>query len=187
MRPKKTASAAASSSNSTTNSRRLVDEKNRFEIFPNGHSHFLTKKAVRELQEGMTNEINRCTLEPVNLIAKPRSIPEPTDRFGQGKRIVTLRLRALEGKKLPDLFEGDFISGTIPGHDKKASSSKSFLHGKDPHEFIRASGYREFRILEVFWGTKLWWAQGMTTMTQKNSNTRSFAENNAYVTCEEVI
>ncbi len=88
--------------------RKLVDEKGRFEIFPNGHSRFMTKSA--------RNKIGSA------------SVPEPAGDYGWGKDVVTLRLRALPGKSIPEIYEGDQISTASPN--------------------------KEFRVLEIFWGSK---------------------------------
>lgn len=168
----------------------LVDERMRFEIFPNGHPQFLTKKATQELAEGMRVVANATTLEPVaddDSESAARRIPEPTDRFGSGKNIITLRLRAMEGKNLPDLFEGDFISGMRPSAD----ATSAFLASKNSQQFADRTGYKEFRILEVFWGTKglvqSLVPRSSSSSRSRSSSYRSTSDTNAYVICEAVI
>ena len=168
--------------------RRLVDEGLQYEIFPNGHSQFLTKKALQELREGMQNEAESNTFEPLPTATKKKTnakiIPEPTDRYGQGKEIATLRLRAFPGNKLPDLFEGDFISGMFPLY---ARSDKQQLLHENTHEFLKQSGFQEFRILEIFWGFRSLVHSLVGSTAQKTSKHRSVSDTNAFVICEVVV
>lgn len=92
--------------------RKLVDERRQYEIIPNGHSSFLTKAAQKRMLEGTIDDMERSTLEPLSdrmlSDARRRSlhrIPEPASEYGAGREIVTLRLRALPGRSIPDLGE----------------------------------------------------------------------------------
>lgn len=165
--------------------RKLVDEKKQFEIIPNGHASFLTKAARARVVDGQVGSMQRSTLEPLpeERAAKTSNqirIPEPADEYGSGKQIVTLRLRALPGRSLPDLFEGDFISGTVPSSrgEKKRGRYESVK------EFVERSGYREFRVLDIYWGTK---SLANYLAGDRSSSRRSTSDTNAFVVCEAVI
>jgi hypothetical protein len=176
--------------------RKLVDERQRYEIFPNGNSQFLTRRAMQELKEGMAADAEASTFEPANqpYSAKKKAtikVPEPNDRYGAGREIVTLRLRAMRGNTLPDLFEGDSISGVYPTYVRKMDKMTLL---PDREEFLQKTGFREFRILEVFWGYKSLvhslvgrqrtasdGSRRVSKMSSSNSDT------NAYVVCEVVI
>ena len=164
---------------------KLVDEKKQFEIIPNGHSSFLTKAARARILDGVVDSMERSTLEPLPEERAAQSsqnrIPEPLDVYGSGKQIVTLRLRALPGRSLPDLFEGDFISGTIPS---SRGEEKRGRH-ESVEEFVQRSGYREFRVLDIYWGTKS--LANYLAKGDRSSSRRSTSDTNAFVVCEAVI
>ena len=161
--------------------RKLVDEKKQFEIIPNGHASFLTKAARARVVDGQVGSMERSTLEPLpedqSILRDGRRIPEPVDEYGSGKQIVTLRLRALPGRSLPDLFEGDFISGTSWSRGEKRGRNESVK------EFVERSGYREFRVLDIYWGTK----SLANYLAGDRSSRRSTSDTNAFVVCEAVI
>lgn len=172
--------------------RKLVDEQRRYEIIPNGHSSFLTRAAQRRLLEGIVNDMDRCMLEPLSearlLRARKESasrIPEPKEDYGPGRSIVTLRLRALPGRRIPDLSEGDFISGTLPSyhHGVGGGRRQNFQSVK---EFVEKSGYREFRVLDIHWGTKTL-VNLLTEGSAARKVARSTSDTNAFVVCEAVL
>lgn len=147
---------------------KLVDEQQRFEIFPNGHRCFMTKSAQRTVVETSISDRDKATFEPLSdsmlrRTAKKAShtIPEPRDQYGGSENIVTLRLRALPGKKIPDLVEGDFIAGSA------------------------GSLYSEFRVLEIYWGTKT--LANCIAQEGPRGGRRSTSDTNAFVVCEKVI
>ena len=176
--------------------RKLVDERQRYEIFPNGNSQFLTKRAMQELRDGMATDEEASTFEPIgNQSSSTKKttvkVPEPNDRYGAGREIVTLRLRAMRGSTLPDLFEGDSISGVYPNYARRMDEMTLL---RDREEFLQKTGFREFRILQVFWGYKSLvhslvgrqrtgpdGRRRLSIMSSSNSDT------NAYVVCEVVI
>lgn len=165
-----------------------MDERRQYEIIPNGHSSFLTRAAQRRLVEGAVDDMDRCTLEPLSdaklLKARKESsnrIPEPRSDYGSGRSIVTLRLRALPGRSIPDLSEGNFISGTLPSYS--GSERQSFQSVK---EFVERSGYREFRVLDVYWGTKTL-VNLMVEGSAARKAARSTSDTNAFVVCEAII
>jgi hypothetical protein len=176
--------------------RRLVDERMRYEIFPNGHSQFLTKKALQELREGLEREAEGGTFEQVpesksSAVKKTRSIPEPLERFGAGRDIVTLRLRAMKkGEKLPDLFEGDFVSGIFPEYASNDNDDEDANNSNTRTQFMKKSGFREFRILEIYWGYRAL-VQSLVGRQQTSSTTSggkaSVSDTNAFVICEVVV
>lgn len=171
--------------------RSLVDENLRFEIFPNGHPNFLTKSALKELQEGLAMEAEGSSFERVDhkKIKSTRAIPEPTDQYGAGKEIVTLRLRAMKsaGGKLPDLYEGDFISGVFP--DCIAAGNNCEVDADNTRkDFLEATGFREFRILDIFWGFKsLVHFHNGGGGGSGSSSRPSVSDTNAFVICEVVV
>lgn len=163
--------------------RKLVDERGQFEIIPNGHSSFLTKAAQKRLEDGLADQMDRATLEallPAAAAKKPRSIPEPTEEYGFGKSIVTLRLRALPGRRIPDLAEGDCIAGMLPSSYHSSHRRQHFASAK---EFVERTGYREFRILDVYWGTKTL----VNLHAEGRGSARSTSDTNAFVVCESIL
>lgn len=119
----------------------LVDPTLSFEMFPNGHRSFLTKAAKHKLRGagitsvegfnldgGMAGGLGEDIYWHVDENDRPskrkrgrkkRDLSEPLSEFWGGEggwnmagnTMVTLRLRALKGHKLPELVEGDTLVG----------------------------------------------------------------------------
>lgn len=132
--------------------------------------------------------MDRSTLEPLSSQSIKRArkgsanrIPEPTAEYGRGKEIVTLRLRSLPGRQIPDISEGDFISGTLPS--RSGDGRRNYASAK---EFAEMSGYREFRVLEIYWGAKTL-VNMLVDGSSSRKTARSSSDTSAFVVCESVI
>ena len=156
--------------------RRLVDEDNRFEIFPNGHSQFLTRSAREKVRQGLRDDAPGGA-------SLPNSIPEPDSEYGAGKRIVTLRLRALPGCSIPELLEGNFIAAKFRTQLAEEGDSPFY---STVDEYVRRTGYRQFRVLDIYWGTQSY-VNLMVDGAAARRAARSTSDKNAYAICELIM
>lgn len=155
--------------------RKMVDELERFEVFPNGNRNFLTKSAASKIRAAADEGDDDNT---------GRSIPEPSEEYG-GKTVVTLRLHALPKKTIPELFEGDFICCKNPRRVREDNDDDE-IDNSDSQNHIDKMGYRQFRVLDVFWGTKSL-VNLMVDGSAARKGRRSSSDTQAFVVCEEVI
>lgn len=67
-------------------------------------------------------------------------------------------------------------------------SGERMQHFESTKEFVERSGYREFRILEIYWGTKtLVNLLAGGSRARRSSSARSTSDTNAFVVCESLM
>jgi hypothetical protein len=131
-------------------------------------------------------------------------LPEPVGELecsggssgGADRRLVTLRLRALNGKTMPELAEGSVVVGMYKRReDGGGSGSESENSGHsdnddddDGENRARRQHSRAFKILELYWGYKSYVNLVLegSCARECGGGARSSSDRNCFVVCEMV-